>query len=74
MACDYRHLNICVALSHLMQDGETALHWACENGHVEVATALLKQGASIDEKDKVRLLHVNIVSVAENGVSGLDTW
>ena len=55
MACHYRHLIIYVALSHLMQDGMTALHLASRNGHVEVATALLEKGATIDLTDLVSL-------------------
>ena len=75
MACHYGHLIICVALSHLMQDEETALHKACKNDDVEIAATLLKHGATIDKKDKVRLLCVHGQhGVTQNGVSGLDTW
>ena len=52
MACHYGHLIICVALSHLMQNKKTALHIACERGHVEVVATLLKHGA---KEDKVSL-------------------
>ena len=55
MACHYGHLIICVAFSHLMQDEETALHMAYENGHVEVAATLLKHGANVDKEDGVSL-------------------
>ena len=74
MAFHYRHSIVYVALSHLMQEGMTALHLAFSNGHVEVATALLEKGAAIDLTDLVSLscvltLHV----VMQNGVSGLAT-
>ena len=39
-----------------MQGYQTALHKACESGHVEVAAVLLRHGANVDKKDKVRLL------------------
>ena len=55
MACHYGHLIICVALSHLMQNKDTALHKACERGHVEVAATLLKHGANVNKNDMVRL-------------------
>ena len=38
-----------------MQDEETALHMAYENGHVEVAATLLKHGANVDKEDGVSL-------------------
>ena len=55
MACHYGHLIICVALSHLMQFKETALHMAYASGHVEVAATLLKHGAIVDKEDMVSL-------------------
>ena len=55
MACHYGHLIICVALSHLMQHKETALHKACASGHAEVAATLLKHGANVDKEDMVSL-------------------
>ena len=39
-----------------MQYKETALHMACERGHVKVAATLLKNGANVDKEDKVRLV------------------
>ena len=41
-----------------MQDefGSTALIVACQQGHVNVASVLIKRGAAIDYQDKVRLL------------------
>ena len=75
MACHYGHLIICVALSHLMQHNETALHMACAEGHVEVAATLLKHGANVDKEDMVRLFCVHGEhGVTQNGVSGLETW
>ena len=71
MTCVYRH--ICVLLSHLMQAGQTALHKASSRGYLEIVTTLLKYGASVDLKDKVRLLFVHDqYCVDKNGVSGLD--
>ena len=75
MACHYRHLIICVALSHLMQSGQTALHKACYSGQVEIVKTLTQAGASIDQKNLVRLLYVHDqCCVRQNGVSGLDRW
>ena len=42
-----------------MQLQRTALHKACESDRVEVAATLLKHGANVDKKDKVRLLCVH---------------
>ena len=73
MACHFGHWIICVALSHLMQHQQTALHMACESGHVVVAATLLIHGANVDKKDRVRLLCVyGQHGVMQNGVSGLD--
>ena len=36
-----------------MQSRQTALHMACNNGHVEVAETLITHGVTIDEKDRV---------------------
>ena len=39
--------------------GETALHWAVENGHTEIVEALVKAGAKVDVKyDGVTALHI----------------
>ena len=37
-----------------MQDGETALHWASEQGHGEVVKALVEAKANVDVQTKVR--------------------
>ena len=59
-----------------MQNGLTALHLACGEGQVETVTVLLKNGASIAEKDKVRLLYVHDQCCVRqiNGVFGLNRW
>ena len=38
------------------QDGATALHYAAQNGHVEVCRALLAAGAPLDARDVSSLL------------------
>ena len=38
----------------LIQDGETPLHVAAENGCLEVVTKLLDSGAEVDMKNNVR--------------------
>ena len=54
------HSHIC-GLSQLMQDdrGETALFAASQEGHLETATLLLKSGALVNYKSKVRPLYVH---------------
>ena len=37
----------------LLQDGNTALHFACSNGHTEVVQYLLTNGANLSATDKV---------------------
>ena len=44
--------------SHLMQLKQTALHYACSRGHVDIARLLIESGASIDPEDNVRLFVV----------------
>ena len=58
-----------------MQDGETPLHVAAEQGKSEVVTKLLDSGAEVDMKNNVRkgsvmewniyILHWDIISVAK---------
>ena len=36
------------------QSGATALHVACQEGHVQVAELLLQAGASVEQETKVR--------------------
>jgi ankyrin repeat protein len=43
-----------MSLLHTMQDGKTPLMVACCNGHKALAEVLLKHGAAVDAKDKVR--------------------
>ena len=38
----------------LPQDGATALHAACQEGHYQVAELLLQAGASVDQETEVR--------------------
>jgi hypothetical protein len=38
----------------ILQDKKTALHWAVEKGHKDVASLLVERGADIEAKDRVR--------------------
>ena len=37
----------------MLQDGDTALHWAAEEGEVEVVEMLVKYGAAVDIRNMV---------------------
>ena len=37
----------------LLQNGHTALHWACNNGHVEVVKLLMSNNADISATTNV---------------------
>ena len=37
----------------LLQDGQTALHYACGNRHIEIVKYLLTNGASVSATNKV---------------------
>ena len=50
-------------MQSLFGGGETALHAACEHGHVNVANLLLQNGAVVDSQDKVRLLYVSMMNM-----------
>jgi hypothetical protein len=52
--------SISTLLVYHMQFGWTPLHFACGNGHREVADLLLKAGADIEAKDKVIILCMSI--------------
>ena len=39
-----------------IQLGKTPLHYACENGHKDVALMLIERGAKLTKKDDVRLM------------------
>ena len=41
-----------------MQNEQTPLHPACEEGYAEIVATLIKHGASIEQRDMVRLLYV----------------
>lgn len=45
----YAYLMIMVAI----QDGKTALIWACRNGNIAAVEVLLQHGADVHEPDKV---------------------
>ena len=47
----------------MQRRGKTALHAACEHGHVDVASLLLHHGAVIDSQAEVRLLYVSMVNM-----------
>ena len=44
------HIERGVNVNERSRDGETALHWACAQGHADVARYLLSQGADMREK------------------------
>ena len=56
-----------------MQDecGETALHAASRNGHVNVITVLVQRGADINSLTKVGGVHSSIV---EDGMLSLEAY
>lgn len=47
------------------KSGNTALHWACRNGHFEVARLLMENGANIDSKNILKNTPLN------SGIEGL---
>ena len=53
------------------KDGWTPLHHACRNSHVEVAAFLIKEGADVNAKNKVRVVHYSgaVVPLARSQVS-----
>ena len=55
---------MCGLLSQIIQRVWTALRWACKGGHAEVIRVLIQHGASIDQKDKVRLIYRECASMA----------
>ena len=65
MVCHYTNI-IMFCLSNYMQLGKTALHKACEGARVDVVRILMRNGASIDQKDRVRLSYVCDHCVREN--------
>ena len=52
--------------------GETALHWAVENGHTEIVEALVKAGAKVDAKyGEVTALHMAVCNGRADIVNAL---
>ena len=49
----------------------TALHAACEHGHMDVASILLQRGAVVNSRDKVRLLYVFVVTMVCHRMHGV---
>ncbi|XP_061182605.1 uncharacterized protein LOC133190936 [Saccostrea echinata] len=47
------------------KSGNTALHWACRNGHFEIARLLMENGANIDSKNILKNTPLNA------GIEGL---
>lgn len=48
----YAYLMIIVIVV-VIQDGKTALIWACRNGNIAAVEVLLQHGADVHEPDKV---------------------
>ena len=46
-----------------MQYGQTPLHWAAANGHLDVVTLLLKEGAAVAAVDEVTFIY-HVVAMA----------
>ena len=42
-----------------MQIEQTALHKACSKGHIDLARVLTENGASVQQKDMVRMLYIH---------------
>ena len=49
------------------QYGDTALMWACEYGHTQVAEMLLKRGAKVNEKDRYGL--TALIAASAHGIT-----
>ena len=48
---------------YCIQGGMTPLHYACMGGHLEVAQLLIERGASVTDKDKVRVMSSNVYAM-----------
>ena len=46
-----------------IQRGDTPLHYACERGHLEIAQLLLERGASVTNKDVVRVMSSDVYAM-----------
>ena len=48
-------MRIRAKIDEYFQLGDTALHWACRGGDLQIVKQLVDNGAKINAKDKVRL-------------------
>ena len=55
----------------MLKNGETALHYACLHGHVEVVRVLLAAGIDVNVRDNVRYHYMYICSQHEGGERGV---
>ena len=46
-----------------IQRGMTPLHYACERGQLKVALLLLEKGASVTDKDEVRVMSSDVYAM-----------
>ena len=55
--CNYFITNTCKVVIkmcvHVLQDGDTPLHWAAYSGHNKAIEILIAAGATVDAKDRV---------------------
>ena len=51
-----------------IQEGMTPLHLACIGGYLEVAQLLLERGASVTDKDEVRVMSVDVYAMTHMNV------
>ena len=54
------HVTACMCC---IQRGMTPLHCACEWGHLEIALLLLERGASVTDKDGVRVISSDVYAM-----------
>ena len=45
----------------MLQNDETALHWAALEGHVEVVKMLVKYGVAVDVRDEVHVYNSRFI-------------
>ena len=46
-----------------IQGGRTPLHYACMGGHLDVAQLLVERGASVTDKNKVRVMSSDVYAM-----------